>query len=210
MQTRAISCETSIGQPASSESCKKSLGAPPLNVQACEMPVCVTYACDTGQWGACSLSCAATGGERGTKSRTVLCRGSDGSTRSAAECPASCLAVSTLTECTVPECRRCNYRPNAWLPCSVSCGSGTRSRSLDCICNDGLAGPPAECDALGAWKPEQKESCFEQACPTLAPTPNPTSVPTPAPTNARPGIARPLPCSSNRSLCCLSVPNCTS
>ena len=75
-----------------------------------------------------------------------------------------------------------------WSPCSVSCGKGTTSRSLDCICNQGIAAPPAQCDEQGAFKPADEEPCWEKACPAPVPTPAPfpappalTPTPTPAP-----------------------------
>ena len=103
----------------------------------------------------------------------MLCHGSDGSISGMDDCPISCALVSTEGECSVPECKKCNYKPNTWSQCSVTCGKGVRSRSLDCICNDSFAADPAECDELGAWKPALQEDCFEQACPAPSRTPSP-------------------------------------
>ena len=55
-----------------------------------------------------------------------------------------------------------NFRVGAWEDCSVSCGSGTQSRSLTCVDRAGNSLQVAGCDAvLGLFnRPESRRYCF--------------------------------------------------
>ena len=163
----------------------------------------MTYQCVQGGTSQCSVTCG-TGTAVITRTCMAYATGEQypvalGSMTAAAtqQC-GNC--VSASVPCQQDACEtfnptpaptdKCNYRPNTWSLCSMSCGQGTRSRSLDCICNKGIAAPPARCEEHRAWKPAQQEACFEGACPTPAPA-RVTHAPTP-PTHA-PVTPAPIP-----------------
>ena len=166
----------------------------------------VTFSCQPTEWGPCSLTCS-TAGELGSMSRTGLCLSSDGFVAHPRHCP-GCI-TSTTDLCTPPVCptvappqgpapgqhprspapvrRQCSYRTNPWSPCSATCGSGIRIRSLDCVCNTDIAAAPPECAA--ALKPAEREPCAEERC-QLQLTDPPTYQPTiPVPVSVAPTLA---------------------
>ena len=63
-----------------------------------------------------------------------------------------------------PTVTECAYSTNPWHGCSVTCGPGVRSRSMDCFCR-GVAVASAQCEARGLARPLEIESCTGKECP---------------------------------------------
>ena len=134
MQTRTVTCQTNLGQPAGSRSCN-SLGAEPLKSQACAMGACKSYSWVPGNWGACSVTCAS-----GTRTRAVPCKdqfdvvAADGNCAGSGRNP----VVKPITQepCVQPECKSYSFVPAEWGACVASngraCGAGVRKRTVSC------------------------------------------------------------------------------
>ncbi|XP_050306134.1 thrombospondin type-1 domain-containing protein 4-like [Anthonomus grandis grandis] len=141
------------------------LDPPALTPIPCNLDPCPNTAQWGGAWGQCSVSCG-----EGVQQFIVLCRKeSDGK-----------LVVVSETQCgpdkPSPQSRACQEREcdsfkdnelpqverewnvGPWSPCSVSCGTGHRTRSV--ICPSGRCHPEN--------RPAHAEHCSQGACPDPA------------------------------------------
>ena len=153
-QYRFATCEDNLGNPTPTSNCPSP--APKTNQSCTDTTGCpkYTYSWYTGSWGKCSKAC------KGTQSRTVYCRRSDGSVSSASNCSGTKPATSQTcgTACTTY-----SWNTGAWGACSKSCGGGTKTRSVTCKSSDGKTVSSTYCSG---GKPSTSQSCNTQACAT--------------------------------------------
>ncbi|XP_043218973.1 A disintegrin and metalloproteinase with thrombospondin motifs 20-like isoform X2 [Amphibalanus amphitrite] len=103
-----------------------------------------------GAWGPCSRSC---GG--GVRRRTVLCL--DSSSKTMCDSRGRPNRTEACNEQPCP-----GWHAGHWGQCSVSCGSGTRRRRVQC---QSEAGSQADHHCPPAERPEETEPCHQPACP---------------------------------------------
>ena len=144
-------------------------GQPPVDVESCNSRC--RY--QVFPYQECSVTC---GG--GIQTRLVFCiRTTDtGSERvTLAECandPTNTEALpDTEQACNEQECPCLNprWQPSVWSDCSLTCGNGTRTRTVECRCfisgRDTVA-PDEKCE--GQRRPHLRENCYTR-CPCVDP-----------------------------------------
>lgn len=106
-------------------------------------------------WGDCSQAC---GG--GTQTRTVTCV--DVNLAVVADTNCAEAKPSAQQNCNTQACSGDgpNWNPGAWSSCSLTCGSGTRTRTVVCQ-NSQTVVDDSQCTAA---KPNTSESCNTQSC----------------------------------------------
>ena len=169
-QSRIVQCMDSSNTPASDAMCTAGVFKPP-STQQCTAPMaCATYMFVTGSWGGCSATC----GTGGMQTRSVDCKDtSTGIIQPDATCQGSSRnPVAKPVDgqpCSGPACATYSWSVAQWGMCSVTCGSGQRSRLVDCRSSQGAIGTDDLC-AGGARsptpKPTQSEPCSMAACPS--------------------------------------------
>ena len=157
IQTRQVNCASQPGNAQVADSTCSSAGIPkPSAAQSCTLPTCIVYSYVSAAWGACSVSCGS-----GLQIRQVYCAGQPGNLQvSDSFCDVSSAIVrpSTNQPCILPTCISYAYVPGQWGACSVSCGSGTVTRTASCIGTPGgQTVPDALCSASA-------RSVLVQAC----------------------------------------------
>nr|XP_058944082.1 A disintegrin and metalloproteinase with thrombospondin motifs 9-like isoform X2 [Pocillopora verrucosa] len=117
----------------------------PLTTERCDLKACPRW--NAGLWGECSVSCG-----NGTRLRTVDCR-----------LPNGRLSPGCDKENQPSAKEACNIRPcptwmtGEWGRCSVTCGLGVKTRSVECSDID------IPCDVL--TKPDTSKRCDLAKCP---------------------------------------------
>ena len=132
---------------------------------AAPTPVPVDCVASTwASWTKCTSDC---GGGVQQRTRSVVSQLQFGG--------AECDALGETRNCNVFACPiDCVHSTLPWTPCSVSCGTGTKSRRNVVVTKAAHGG--AECPA------DESKVCNAFSCPTPTPTAAPTMSPTPAPT----------------------------
>lgn len=97
----------------------------PTDTEDCTANNCPVWV--TSPWGKCSGRCS--GPITTVQKRSVLCQHVNGSTHS--DCDLKSRPVS-VRNCSSDLCD-VQWRPGPWRACSVLCGSGFQSRTLDCV-----------------------------------------------------------------------------
>ncbi|XP_056151422.1 papilin [Lampris incognitus] len=131
----------------------------PLSNRTCNPHPCPqTRSWNTGEWNACSVQC---GG--GSQVRSVQCVSHDASGPRVVEdavCAAYSEAPPSLQTCNMQRCAE--YRVAAWTQCSVTCGSGERTREVTCVGSGGVKLEETACSAL--IRPASIQPCEMALC----------------------------------------------
>ncbi|KAK2831632.1 hypothetical protein Q7C36_016718 [Tachysurus vachellii] len=153
---RYVVCKSGNGKVISDGHCDRELK--PLTVQPCGAANCPAHWVEQ-EWEQCNVTCG-----RGVKNRQVVCAG---------------LEAGVFKEFTEHVCDHspkpeetaaCFERPcskwftTSWSQCSKTCGSGVRVREVKCYQGEEIG---HSCDST--LKPQARQSCEVQACPTEAP-----------------------------------------
>ncbi|KAM6948265.1 ADAMTS-like protein 2 [Aplochiton taeniatus] len=153
---RGVSCQSASGTMMSEEQCEPKLR--PLAVYPCGEPDCPAHWVEQ-EWGQCNATCG-----RGMRLRQVVCAGLEGGVFK--EFPEiSCdpaLQPERSSTCFQRPCSK--WFTTSWSQCSKTCGSGVHVREVRCYQGEELG---HSCDS--ALKPEARQMCEVQPCPTHTP-----------------------------------------
>uniref|UniRef100_A0A3P8SNQ5 Si:ch211-267e7.3 n=1 Tax=Amphiprion percula TaxID=161767 RepID=A0A3P8SNQ5_AMPPE len=162
---RAVTCRSSGGLVMSEEQCDQSLR--PLAIYPCGDRDCAPHWVEQ-EWQQCNATCG-----RGVRQRQVVCVGLAGGVFK--EFPDSSCDQSKKPEMS----SSCFQRPcskwftTSWSQCSKTCGSGVQVREVKCYQGEELVTRGHSCNS--ALKPEARQSCEIQSCPTEAPAAPPAA-----------------------------------
>ncbi|KNC55690.1 uncharacterized protein AMSG_01959 [Thecamonas trahens ATCC 50062] len=158
--TRPVTCQLASGTVIDDALCEIE-AAKPSTSQACNTQSCATYSWQTGSFGACSVAC---GG--GSQSRSVDCvESATGTIVAETNCDAGS-KPATSQSCNSQVCVTYSWVAGSWGSCSVACGGGSQSRTVECESSTGSTVADANCDA--GTQPAATQICNTQACPTYA------------------------------------------
>lgn len=152
-------CRSSAGLLMPEEQCDLSIR--PLAVHPCGDRDCAPHWVQQ-EWQQCNASCG-----RGIRLRQVVCAGLEGGVFK--EFPdSSCDQVhrpENISPCFQRPCSK--WFTTTWSQCSKTCGSGVQVREVKCYQGDELVTRGNSCPS--ALKPEARQSCELQSCPTAPP-----------------------------------------
>src|SRR5690606_25431302 len=147
-RTRTVECLRSNGDVvASSECTSRGVSLPGTSETAARYGSC-TYSAQFGSWSAWSSDCSTTA----TRTRSVVCKRSNGDTVANSECTSRGVSVTPTSE-TAARYGSCSYsrvNPGAWGAWASSCSSNTtRTRTYQCRRSNGDIVANSECTNRG-------------------------------------------------------------
>eukprot|EP00079_Xenopus_tropicalis_P024830 XP_012817872.1 PREDICTED: ADAMTS-like protein 2 isoform X3 [Xenopus tropicalis] len=148
---REVRCSSDLHQ------CDESIK--PQAEKPCQGPPC-DHHWTSSEWGPCSGPCS-----EGHMSRYVVCRNKEGKLIPDSHCDPDTKPIA-IQPCGELNCAPL-WVPQDWGQCSKTCGSGLQVREVKCYQGEEVG---HGCDP--ATKPESKQSCQLQPCPTEAPDEN--------------------------------------
>uniref|UniRef100_A0A452I5L1 PLAC domain-containing protein n=1 Tax=Gopherus agassizii TaxID=38772 RepID=A0A452I5L1_9SAUR len=154
--SRFVVCRNLEGKVISDSQCDPAVK--PLAIYPCGDKNCPAHWVEQ-EWDQCDANCG-----WGVKTRSVLCAGlENGMYREYPEkhCNAS-QKPEVQAACFKRPCS--TWFTTSWSQCSKTCGAGLRLREVKCYQGDALG---HGCDP--AFKPDAKQTCQLQVCPTEAP-----------------------------------------
>uniref|UniRef100_A0AAX7SV68 Si:ch211-267e7.3 n=1 Tax=Astatotilapia calliptera TaxID=8154 RepID=A0AAX7SV68_ASTCA len=156
---RSVTCRSSGGLVMSDGQCDQPLR--PLAIYPCGDRDCAPHWVEQ-EWQQCNATCG-----RGVQQRQVVCAGLEGGVFK--EFPdSSCNQTNKpqmSSSCFQRPCSK--WFTTSWSQCSKTCGRGVQVREVKCYQGEELVTRGHSCDS--ALKPETKQSCEIQSCPTEAP-----------------------------------------
>jgi hypothetical protein len=162
LMSRQVYCADENGQKVSDVQCA-AMAAMPAVVENCQLPACVTviYSFVIQPWGSCSVSCGS-----GLQTRQAYCSGSNGAAVDNNLCLSSSPAPVTQQVCSMASCVSYSFTTTMWAQCSVTCGSGLRTRLVYCTANGAQQVADAQCLGGGSVgvKPSSSEVCSLPTC----------------------------------------------
>uniref|UniRef100_A0A3B4GWE4 ADAMTS-like protein 2 n=1 Tax=Pundamilia nyererei TaxID=303518 RepID=A0A3B4GWE4_9CICH len=130
----------------------------PANRKVCHGQSCGPQ-WEVSEWSECNATCG-----RGVRQRQVVCAGLEGGVFK--EFPdSSCNQTNKpqmSSSCFQRPCSK--WFTTSWSQCSKTCGRGVQVREVKCYQGEELVTRGHSCDS--ALKPETKQSCEIQSCPT--------------------------------------------
>lgn len=156
-QSRVVRCVRNDGVEMSDAFCSQA-GSKPSTSQSCNTQACYTYSWNWGNWGGCSAYCG-----YGTRSRSVWCQRSDGSTMSDSYCSGKGGKPAVSESCYAGACVTYKWATESWNACPASCGAGRQNRTVYCKGSDGGRYGDGMCSGT---KPATSQSCSScSGCP---------------------------------------------
>ncbi|XP_056280131.1 ADAMTS-like protein 2 isoform X4 [Pseudoliparis swirei] len=156
---RAVTCRSSGGVVMSEDQCDQLLR--PLAIYPCGDRDCAPHWVEQ-EWQQCNATCG-----RGVRRRAVVCVGLQAGVFK--EFPdGSCddtNAPETSSSCFQRPCSK--WFTTAWSQCSKTCGRGVQVREVKCYQGQEVVTRGHSCNS--AHRPEARQSCEAQSCPTAAP-----------------------------------------
>ncbi|XP_028666973.2 ADAMTS-like protein 2 isoform X1 [Erpetoichthys calabaricus] len=154
--TRYVACKNSNGNIISDTQCDPDLK--PLAVYPCGDKNCPAHWVKQ-EWEQCNATCG-----RGVKRRLVICAGLENGVYK--EFPdQSCNSILKPEEEAACFERPCSkWFTTSWSQCSKTCGTGVKVREIKCYQGEEVG---HSCDT--STKPESRQSCEIQPCPTEIP-----------------------------------------
>ncbi len=152
-QVRTVVCRDTEGNVNPDGRCP---GTKPATSQMCNAQACTSdYSWLISDWSDCSLTCG--GGKR---TRTAVCKFTDGSTAADNRCPTPKPILEEV--CNSEACANVyNWRTTDWSACSKSCASGVQTRIVYCANQSGATADASLCTGT---RPTSEQVCNTQAC----------------------------------------------
>lgn len=155
VQTRVVECRSSKDDALVSEGlCEEE--EKPSETVSCSRP-CSDFLWREGEWSSCDAPC-----DGGEQSRTVECVDLAGATYDDAACLAAVGTQPAASRaCNTEACKNFNWFEGAWDECTVECGGGSQSRTVECRDTSNAPVPEERCTKS---KPETTRECGLYPC----------------------------------------------
>jgi hypothetical protein len=165
-QTQTVSCvQTVNSQQVTVDNSNCVAGSKPATSRSCNTSPCADGVLIYSPWSACSASC---GG--GSQSRTQTCANPATGAAYPDNSRCSTATQAPLTQaCNTQACPVYAWVAGTYSVCSVTCGTGSSTRSVACYdnANDASHVSPVSDSYCTASRPESSTQCNTQACPVV-------------------------------------------